>query len=133
MNPTRILIADDDRALLEALKIRFQAEGYEVFTAQDAYQALEYARVNNPQVILLDVNMPAGDGFSVQERLKKMNIGVAVPVIYITGESSRRVDEGASDQGAFAVVRKPFDHQELLVMVRKALDSVSNSTQADAA
>ena len=70
----RILIADDDRNLLQALTVRLDAAGYDVITTQDAYQALDFARKHRPDLLLLDINMPAGSGFSVHERIAKVNV-----------------------------------------------------------
>ena len=83
-----ILIADDDLSLLEALKIRFQSEGFEVITSQDAYQALAIAQRDHPDLLLLDVNMPAGNGFSVHERLARMERLAGTPVRVVCCEIS---------------------------------------------
>ena len=85
MKKCRILIADDDPSLLDSLSIRLTAEGYEVFRAQDGYQALAFARTHMPDLLLLDISMPAGDGFSVHERLKKFAMMRQTPIIYVTG------------------------------------------------
>lgn len=120
MTSKTILIADDDVNLLAALTIRLESEGFKVLRVQDAYQALEQANRHRPDLFLLDINMPAGKGFSVQERLA--NIDMAdTPVIYMTGEQPGRVDRSAEDMGAFAVIHKPFETEELLETVRTAL------------
>lgn len=116
----KILIADDDRDLLTSLSVRLEAEGYEVLCVQDSYQAVEQARKAQPDVLILDINMPAGDGFSVQDRVNKM-IGLnGIPVICLTGERSVRVTELAKAHHAFALVNKPFETKDLLSVVRAA-------------
>lgn len=116
----KILIAEDDRSFLQAMAIRFGSEGLEVVTASDAYQALDRARNDRPDVIVLDVNIPAGNGFSVHERLLSMGL-VSTPVIYVTGERSARVATFSQKLGAFAVIYKPCDADQLMAVVRQAL------------
>jgi len=119
----KILIADDDHALLTSLAVRLRSEGYEVVCAQDGYQAVEQARRVGPDVIILDVHMPAGDGFTVQDRLDKMSDFAGTPVIYLTGERSEHVRALVEAHGAFALLLKPFDTGDLLATVREAIDA----------
>lgn len=120
MKPRTILVADDDLNMLAALTVRLEAEGFQVVRVQDAYQAIEQANRHRPDLLLLDINMPAGRGFSVQERLANIDMA-GTPVIYITGEQPGRIDKSAEAAGAFAVVHKPFETEELLETVREAL------------
>src|SRR5256885_12781502 len=114
MKQPKVLVADDDRKLLQLLAIQLKAAGFAVICAQDGYQAVDFARHEAPDVIVLDVNMPAGDGFSVQERLSKMTDVVSAPVIYLTGDRSNRVAESTSACGAYSVVYKPFETTVLI-------------------
>lgn len=122
MTQKKILIADDDHGFLNALTIRLEATGYEVIASQDSYQALQFARENRPDLLLLDINMPAGDGFTVQERLKNIPELASIPVIYITGDTSGQTTFNARMHGAFAVLHKPFELENLLTVIEKALD-----------
>lgn len=117
----KILIADDDVRLLEAMKTRLAAIGFEVVTTQDSYQALEQARKVKPDVLVLDINMPAGNGFSVQQRVQRCPELGNVPVIYVTGEDPDKVDEIAMAMGAFAVLHKPFESSDLVDTIMDAL------------
>jgi len=119
----KILIADDDRDLLTSLSVRLEAEGYRVFCVQDSYQAVEQARKFCPDALILDINMPAGDGFTVQDRVNNMSHLYGVPVIYLTGEHSDRVTALAKAHQAFALIFKPFETKELLSAVRAAVTS----------
>lgn len=119
----KILIADDDHGLLTSLAVRLRSAGYEVSCAQDGYQAVEQARRTRPDVIILDVHMPAGDGFTVQDRLNKMTDFAGTPVIYLTGERSEQVRSLVEAHGAVALLFKPFDTGELLATVREATDA----------
>ena len=120
MESKRILVADDDVKLLEALTARLEAEGFEVISTQDAYLALALARREQPDLLLLDINMPAGNGFSVQERAAEIDELANVPIVYITGEEPDAVDATAQELGAIAVVHKPFETTELLDAIRSA-------------
>ena len=119
----KILIADDDRSHLLLLQLRLESKGYEVVCAQDAYFAVKQACDCKPDAMILDINMPAGDGFTVQERMARMGGLDGIPIIYLTGENSQRVTDMARTHGAFALLFKPFDLSELLATVREALDS----------
>lgn len=121
MTHKKILIADDNRGFLNALTIRLEATGYEVIASQDSYQALQFARENRPDLLLLDINMPAGDGFTVQERLKNIPELATIPVIYITGDTSEQTTSNARMHGAIAVFHKPFELETLLTVIEKAL------------
>ena len=121
MEKTRILIADDDVALLTAMAIRLRAEGFDVITAPDGYSALAHAVDDDPDLILLDVNMPCGAGPAIQERLENIVHGTTVPIIYITGVKSQLVDELPDHAGVFAVLHKPFETEELLRVIHRAL------------
>lgn len=120
---TRILLADDDRTLLASLSTRLRAAGFEVRCAQDGYQAVQIANRWRPDAAILDINMPAGDGFSVHDRIESLRGGVlkGVPIIYLTGERSTRVSLAAKAHGAFALVHKPYDARELIDTLEAAV------------
>ncbi|MFI4861318.1 MAG: response regulator [Phycisphaerales bacterium JB063] len=117
----RILIADDDESLLAALKIRFEQLNAEIVTATDGYTALARAQETTPDLLILDINMPAGDGFSVHERLAAVPGFENIPVIYLTGDRSERLDNLAFQLGAFEVYHKPVDMKYLAASVYDAL------------
>jgi len=121
MRKPRILIADDDERIVVALRTRLQRLNFEVVTANDGYTSLARAVQEKPDVLVLDINMPAGDGFSVQERLKQLPQIGALPTIYLTGDRSERLETIARDLGALAVHRKPFRMDDLLVDIDRAL------------
>lgn len=123
MNKATVLIADDDPQTLKVIRLHLEHAGYEVICAQDAYAALAAARQNPPDVLVLDVNMPAGNGFSVQERINKLEELAGVPVIYVTGERSSRVTAASRYLGAFAVIHKPFGVADLLEKIKLAIAS----------
>jgi len=121
--PFKILIADDDVRLLTSLSVRLKAEGFEVVCVQDSYQAVAQAAKHRPDLLILDVNMPAGDGFTAQDRIAQNPDLQQLPVIYITGEQSERVQQRTANAGTFAVVHKPFDSKDLVRIVHAAISS----------
>lgn len=117
----RILIADDDATFLEALRVRMEQINAEVITAEDGYNALARAREHHPDLILLDINMPAGDGFSVHERLDTIDGMSNTPIIYLTGDRSERLDNLAYQLGAYELFHKPCDLKMVQTSVVRAL------------
>jgi DNA-binding response OmpR family regulator len=84
----KILIVDDERDIVKVLVIRLESSGYEVISAFDGAQGVFMAHKENPDLIILDIRMPAGDGFSVAERLKRSSHTWTIPIIFLT-ESER--------------------------------------------
>lgn len=121
MPARKILIADDDRQVLRLVSICLRKEGYDVVAAVDGYQALQFALDQRPDLLILDINMPAGDGMSVQERLRNNAAMCVTPVIYLTGDRQERITTNAKKQGGFAVLHKPFETVQLMQTVRAAL------------
>jgi DNA-binding response OmpR family regulator len=117
----RILIVDDERDIVKALTIRLQRAGYEVVTAFDGAQGIFMAHKENPDLVLLDIRMPAGNGFSVAEKLKESVNTFAIPVIFLTGSPEKNSEEKAMALGARFYVKKPYDPEELLDAVSRAL------------
>jgi DNA-binding response OmpR family regulator len=117
----KILIVDDERDIVKALTIRLRGAGYEVVTAFDGAQGIFTAHKENPDLIILDIRMPAGNGFSVAQKLKESTNTFAIPVIFLTGSPERDSEEKAMTLGARFYVKKPYDPEELLDAVSRAL------------
>lgn len=117
----KILIVDDERDIVKGLTIRLQGAGYEVVTAFDGAQAIFVAHKENPDLILLDIRMPAANGFSVAEKLKHSANTSSIPVIFLTGSPERNSEEKAISLGARFYVKKPYDPEELLDAIKRAL------------
>ena len=118
----RILIVDDERDIVKALTIRLNRAGYEVVTAFDGAQGIFMAHKEKPDLVILDIRMPAGNGFSVAEKLKESEDTVAVPVIFLTGSPETNSEEKAIALGARFYVKKPYDPEELLDAIERALE-----------
>jgi two-component system alkaline phosphatase synthesis response regulator PhoP len=117
----KILIVDDERDIVKALTIRLQRAGYGVVTAFDGAQGIFMAHKENPDLIILDIRMPAGNGFSVAEKLKESTDTFTIPVIFLTGSPEKDSEERAMALGARFFVKKPYDPEELLDAIERAL------------
>ena len=121
----KIMIVDDDPELRMALKMRLRANQYETVSACDGYSAIALAQKERPNLIILDLGLPAGNGYSVLKRLQESDALSSIPVIVLTardplGNESRRLDAGAT-----AFFQKPVDNNELLEVIRVSLQSAS--------
>lgn len=119
----KILIIDDERDIVKALTLRLQSSGYRTVAAYDGAQGLFMAHKEKPHLILLDIRMPAGDGFSVVEKLKESQRMSRIPIIIVTGSPEREAEERASQLGVRYFIKKPYDPEELLDAVRRALET----------
>ena len=113
----RILICDDERDIVSALKIYLEAEGYETLCAYSGLEALEKMR-EQPALVLLDVMMPGMDGIQVMGRIREES---NVPVILLTAKSEDTDKILGLNLGADDYVTKPFNPVELLARVRSQL------------
>jgi CheY-like chemotaxis protein len=116
MNGKKILIVDDERDFAYILSVHLKAHGYSVVGASDATGAISVAQEERPDFIILDVCMPAGDGFTVMERLAKSDHTSLIPIIMITGRalSSKQL---AMAEGAVAFFAKPVDFDRLTTLI----------------
>lgn len=117
----KILIVDDERDIVRALTIRLRSSGYSPVVAFDGAQGIFMAHKERPKLILLDIRMPAGDGFSVAEKLKESRRTSRIPIIFLTGSPERDAEEKARDLGGRYFIRKPYDSEELLDAIKRAL------------
>ena len=118
---TRILIVDDDQDIRKLLGHRLKADGFEPIFAGDAISAVNQARKEQPDLILLDLMLPAGDGYVVMERLKAMPALEGVPIIVVSARDPATERDRAWEVGVDAFFRKPFEYTELVSAVRKVL------------
>src|SRR5687767_13172244 len=102
------------------MHVRLKANGYDTFFAADALACITEARKNNPDLILLDLGLPAGDGFVVMDRLKLGPALSVIPVIVVSARDVRANEQRAIKAGAKAFLQKPVDNVELLAEIRQA-------------
>lgn len=118
---TKILVIDDDADIRKLLKIRLGSEGYETAFAWDAVTALTIARKEEPDLIILDLGLPGGDGYVVMERLQTLAPFAMIPIVVLSAQPVDPNAERAKAAGAHAFVEKPFEMETLLAAVRDAL------------
>ncbi len=121
-----VLLVDDDNTILLSIGVRLKHMGYTVYTAKDAVSAVSAVVKNDPDVVVLDLSLPAGDGFLVAGRLQKLVNSGATPIIFITGDENPVLRERAMLMGAAAFLTKPFDATSLADAVESALSPGDN-------
>jgi two-component system, OmpR family, response regulator MprA len=121
--PTKILYAEDDRAIRNAVTLSLELEGYEVDVVNDGAQALDRALLNDADLLVLDVMMPYVDGLSVCRKLRAG--GDRRPILMLTARSETTDRISGLDAGADAYLAKPFDTEDLLAHLRALLRRVS--------
>ena len=116
----KILVVDDDPNIVTALTVRLQAAGYEVSSAPDSFKGLQAAITSPPDLILLDVCLPAVIGFAVARRLQELGLE-RIPVIFITASKKEGLRAAAKDLGAAGYLEKPYEARELLALIAQVL------------
>ena len=123
MQKKKILVVDDERDIIRAVTIRLQTGGYEVVYAYDGAQGVFMAHKEKPDLIILDIRMPAGDGFTIAQRLKETAQTSHIPILFLTGSPERNAEQRAHELGCRFYIKKPYDSEELLDAVRRALET----------
>ena len=116
----RILLVDDDREIVESMKIALEASGYEILVARDGNQGLAMAERDDPDLVILDMMMPKRSGFLVLERLRRTR-RIPMRVIMITANEGSRHKVYAEMLGVDDYIRKPFAMDRLLNSVNRLL------------
>jgi DNA-binding response OmpR family regulator len=116
----RILLVDDDREIVESMKIALESSGYQVVVARDGNQGLAMAEREDPDLVILDMMMPKRSGFLVLEKLRRTR-PVPIRVIMITANEGSRHKAYAEMLGVDDYIRKPFAMDRLLDSVDRLL------------
>ena len=114
----KILVVDDEKPIVEILKINLQKDGYIVFEAYDGEDAVSKARTINPDLILLDVMLPKLDGFSVCRKIRETS---SVPIIMLTAREEEVDKVLGLELGADDYMTKPFSLRELMARIKANL------------
>jgi two-component system, OmpR family, response regulator len=115
----RLLVVDDEKTILELLSGSLRLAGFEVTTAASGTEAVRAAASRRPDLVLLDVMMPDGDGFDALRRMR--SAGIELPVIFLTARDEESDRVNGFDLGADDYVTKPFSLSELLGRIRAVL------------
>ncbi len=124
----KILIVDDDQDIRVILSIMLWANNYDTVFAGDAISAITVAQEETPDLILLDLSLPNGDGFTVMKKLRSFPTLESVPVIVVTARDPRDEKERVLKAGARAFFQKPINRNTLLTTVYSVLDTPSIET-----
>ncbi len=121
----KILIVEDNKANLDMLSRRLERRDFEVISGIDGNEAIEKARSENPDLILMDMSLPGIDGWEATRRIKEMEETKSIPIVALTahamsGDRARAIEAGCDDYDT-----KPVDMNRLLEKINNLLDSSS--------
>jgi DNA-binding response OmpR family regulator len=125
MQEKKILIIDDDKDVQHVLQTRLKSLGYLVALADDAIAAISVARSVKPDLIVLDIGLPGGDGFVVMERLNSLHELARTPIIVVSAQDAAATKDRALKAGAVAYFQKPIKSQNFFNTVRLTLGQVA--------
>jgi DNA-binding response OmpR family regulator len=128
---TRVLVIDDEAPIRLLCRVNLEAEKMEVIEASDGPSGLEQAREHKPDVILLDVMMPALDGWRVAEQLLDDERTQDIPIIFLTARAEFRDRARGLDIGGVDYVTKPFNPLDLAPLVRDLLERIERGERDD--
>ena len=117
--PQKILIVDDDKGIVEVVKIALTKKGYEVFTAGDGNEGIEKVKAHSPDLILLDVVMPEMNGYEFLRALKAIEGKALTPVVIVTAKEE--MEELFKFEGVKEYIVKPTDPSELIQKIEGCL------------
>ncbi|MGA2235431.1 MAG: response regulator transcription factor [Terriglobales bacterium] len=123
MNRAKIMVVDDDPDLRQALSLRLQANNFDTVNVGDGYSAIAMAQQEQPHLIILDLGLPAGDGFVVLKNLQQYPALSIIPVIVLTARDPDSTEKRTLESGAVAFFQKPADNEELLGVIRACLQT----------
>ena len=112
-----VLVVDDEPQVVWMLQVRLEAEGYQTYSARDGRSALDEVREHHPELMLLDIMMPVMDGWAVLEELQGLPREERPRVVVVSARTSLRDKAKAAELGADAFVTKPFNVDDLLLVL----------------
>lgn len=134
MSTKKILIVEDDSDLRLGYHILLKGKLYDTFFAKDPLSCLSEAHKHRPDLIILDLGLPFGDGFRVMEQFKAVPHLEGIPIIVVSGADIHTAKDRALKCGAKAYLQKPADNAELLTLISQLIgESSEGPSQADSA
>jgi DNA-binding response OmpR family regulator len=126
----KILIVEDDQKTSMALMIRLKANGYNTSVASDAIAGACQGRAIKPDLILLDISMPGGNGFQLAETFHRMPETNETPIVFITASKSHELQQKVMDLGAVGLFEKPFETEKLLSFIEGQFNRMTEVSYA---
>lgn len=120
---SKILIVDDDHDILKQLGLKLSKEKYEVVYAVDAYDAVQKTRKEKPDLIILDLMLPAGGGLTALKNIRLMPVGSLIPVVVLTGTKDQELKKKIRQAGVEAFMEKPYDYRVLSETIKNILSA----------
>lgn len=117
----KILLIEDEKELVLALSTLFKSKGYSTIAVHDGLFGISSAHKEKPDLIILDLGLPAGGGIYVLENLKKSVETFDIPVLVLTAKQGVELEEKVKQMGAVAYCHKPFDPESLLNQIKEIL------------
>jgi DNA-binding response OmpR family regulator len=127
MSKKKILIVEDDLDQVKALTTMLRASSYDTFFALDGISAVQIAHRERPDLIIMDIGLPGGDGFLVKERLNMSQELSSIPIIVITGLDPTLSFERSLKTDVAAFFHKPFDIDQFLSAVNSELQASADA------
>jgi DNA-binding response OmpR family regulator len=121
MSQAKILVVDDEVEIVRAVTMRLRAAGYAVIVAHDGMMATQLAIRESPDLVIMDIGMPCGDGHVVGQRLLENMETMSTPIIYLTARTADVDRKTATANRAAGYLTKPFKAEDLLESVALAL------------
>lgn len=118
----KVLLVEDDKKLALAMGIRLQSAGYRVTSTPDAITAMSSAVNFQPDILVIDINLPGGDGFTVAERILASADTQSIPFIFMTASKKDGLKRKALSLGAIGYLEKPFSASQLTDLIDSSLD-----------
>jgi CheY-like chemotaxis protein len=115
----KVLLADDDKVVVQMLSVGLKKRGIDVIPAFDTMQAVMSAMKQQPDAVVVDLNMPGGTGVEAVRRIKGSSKTGAIPVVAITGSATPEARRSAVDLGAVDCIEKPIDPNALADLLEK--------------
>ncbi|MBD3266712.1 response regulator, partial [bacterium] len=130
MAQKKLMIVDDEIGIQNLLRRVLKSEGYDIRVAGSGYKAMEMAKEDSPQLVLCDIKMPGKDGIETLEELKELD--PQIEVIMLTAHSTVESAVAAMKLGAADYIKKPFDVEELKIVIEKILGLAAIKRENDA-
>lgn len=127
MSKGKVLIVEDDDDLRRGLTLRLRSFGYDVVQAQDGVCAVSVARREHPDVVMLDIGLPGGDGITVLQRYANLPTLSSTPVVVLTGRDPAVTEPAVRAFNVTSFLRKPADNEQLAAAIANAIHGHSEA------